>query len=97
MNSLTYLILITVITTSCMYVCDCTIWGFYPMGVPAFADCPIQNLKSWRNKIPSGEPYKILHYLLYRETAPITVGRLWKLQRVSENCESERMHIEESV
>ena len=31
-----------------MYVCDCTIWGLYPLGVPAVADCPVQNLKSYK-------------------------------------------------
>ena len=31
MNLLTYLMLTIVIN----YVCDCTIWGYYPLGIPA--------------------------------------------------------------
>jgi len=30
-----------------MYVCDCTIRGLYPLGIPAVADCPEQNLESY--------------------------------------------------
>ena len=43
-NEFTYLI--TAITSLCMHVCDYTILGLYPLGIPAVADCPIQSLKS---------------------------------------------------
>ena len=44
MNLLTYLMLTIVIN----YVCDCTIWGYYPLGIPAVltAQYIILNLKS---------------------------------------------------
>ena len=43
MNLLTYLMLTIVIN----YVCDCTIWGYYPLGIPAVltAQYIILNLK----------------------------------------------------
>jgi len=40
----TYLILITVITSLCMYAI--VPFGAFTPGVPAVADCPVQNLKS---------------------------------------------------
>ena len=44
MNLLTYLMLTIVIN----YVCDCTIWGYYPLGIPAVltAQYILLNLKS---------------------------------------------------
>ena len=52
-------------------------------------------------KFPIGNPYKILYYVMYGKTqnftATITVGRLWKLPRVSEHCVSERTDLGESV
>ena len=46
MNLLTYLMLTIVIII--INVCDCTIWGYYPLGIPAVltAQYIILNLKS---------------------------------------------------
>ena len=51
MNLLTYLMLTIVIN----YVCDCTIWGYYPLGIPAVltAQYIILNLKSTLHKSPA--------------------------------------------
>jgi len=52
-NEFTYLI--TVITSLCMYVCDCTIYtGPLPPGHTSCADHPVQNLEScpgWRTVV----------------------------------------------
>ena len=42
MNLLTYLMLTIVIN----YVCDCTIWGYYPLGIPAVLTAQYIILKS---------------------------------------------------
>ena len=46
MNLLTYLILTIIVISN---VCDCTIWGYYPLGIPAVltAQYIILNLKIW--------------------------------------------------
>ena len=42
-NEFTYLI---TIITLCMDIYDYAVWGLYSLGVPAVADCPVQNIKS---------------------------------------------------